>query len=193
MPDGRRPAATEERVLEIVRGAGRASWAASRAERAVAPGASLERDLGLGSLERVELLVRLEARLRPGARATASSASTRPAEIARAARRRPAPDAHARAPARPRLAAADAGRRAAAHAPRDALAPRAAPSPSGRTCSCARTTAREQTITLRRGCCAERARRWPAACASAGVRARRHRGPDAAHRLRLPAHASRAS
>ena len=33
----------------------------ARARRAVAPGASLERDIGLGSLERVELLLRLES------------------------------------------------------------------------------------------------------------------------------------
>jgi 1-acyl-sn-glycerol-3-phosphate acyltransferase len=47
-------------VLDILRGlAGEAGG--ERAARAVRPGASLERDLGLGSLERVELLLRLEA------------------------------------------------------------------------------------------------------------------------------------
>lgn len=54
-------AATElqERVLEIVRGlAGEVGGA--RAQRAASPRASLERDLGLGSLERVELMARLE-------------------------------------------------------------------------------------------------------------------------------------
>jgi len=50
----------QDRVLEIVRGlAGEVGGA--RALHAAAPRASLERDLGLGSLERVELLARLEA------------------------------------------------------------------------------------------------------------------------------------
>ena len=50
----------EARVIEVVRVlAGETGGA--RAARAVSPEASLERDLGLGSLERVELLVRLEA------------------------------------------------------------------------------------------------------------------------------------
>jgi 1-acyl-sn-glycerol-3-phosphate acyltransferase len=57
------PAATlqevQERVLEVVRGlAGELSG--ERGVRAVGPGASLEREVGLGSLERVELLLRLE-------------------------------------------------------------------------------------------------------------------------------------
>ncbi len=59
MPDAA-TAATEERVLEIVRELA-LELGGSRAERAVSPEASLERDIGLGSLERVELLVRLEA------------------------------------------------------------------------------------------------------------------------------------
>jgi 1-acyl-sn-glycerol-3-phosphate acyltransferase len=49
----------EARVLEIVRVLAR-ELGGARAERAVSDGASLERDVGLGSLERVELLVRLE-------------------------------------------------------------------------------------------------------------------------------------
>ncbi len=53
-------AATEQRVLEIVRELA-LELGGSRAQRAVSPAASLERDIGLGSLERVELLVRLEA------------------------------------------------------------------------------------------------------------------------------------
>ena len=48
------------RILEIVREL-TSELHGARAERAVAPEASLERDLGLGSLERVELLSRLEA------------------------------------------------------------------------------------------------------------------------------------
>ena len=49
----------EARVLEVVRGLARETGGA-RAERAVRAHASLERDVGLGSLERVELLLRLE-------------------------------------------------------------------------------------------------------------------------------------
>jgi len=48
-----------ERVLETVRALARETGGA-RAERAVSPTASLEREIGLGSLERVELLARLE-------------------------------------------------------------------------------------------------------------------------------------
>ena len=54
-----RPDEVEARVLAVVRGLARETGGA-RAERAVAPGASLEREVGLGSLERVELLARLE-------------------------------------------------------------------------------------------------------------------------------------
>ena len=48
-----------ERVLDVVRQLARETGGA-RAERAVAAGASLEREVGLGSLERVELVARLE-------------------------------------------------------------------------------------------------------------------------------------
>ena len=48
-----------ERVLDIVRSLAR-EVGGPRAERAVAEEASLEREVGLGSLERVELLIRLE-------------------------------------------------------------------------------------------------------------------------------------
>ena len=52
--------AVQERVLEVVRElAGEVGG--PRAQRATAPGASLERDIGLGSLERVELQLRLES------------------------------------------------------------------------------------------------------------------------------------
>jgi 1-acyl-sn-glycerol-3-phosphate acyltransferase len=51
--------AVEERVVDVVRGLARETGGA-RAERAVSPTASLEREVGLGSLERVELLARLE-------------------------------------------------------------------------------------------------------------------------------------
>jgi fatty-acyl-CoA synthase len=54
--------ATLAQVLEVV-GALAEELGGSRARRAVAPGASLERDIGLGSLERVELLLRLESSL----------------------------------------------------------------------------------------------------------------------------------
>ncbi len=49
----------QQRVVEIVRELARETGG-SRAERAVAASASLEREVGLGSLERVELLLRLE-------------------------------------------------------------------------------------------------------------------------------------
>ncbi len=48
-----------ERVLDVVRALARETGG-PRAERAVSPDASLEREVGLGSLERVELLARLE-------------------------------------------------------------------------------------------------------------------------------------
>jgi 1-acyl-sn-glycerol-3-phosphate acyltransferase len=51
--------ADEERVLEIVRGLAQELGHVS-AVRSATPGAHLDRDLGLGSLERVELLLRLE-------------------------------------------------------------------------------------------------------------------------------------
>jgi 1-acyl-sn-glycerol-3-phosphate acyltransferase len=53
------PADVEARVLAVVRELV-AETGGERAVRAVGPQASLERDLGLGSLERVELLLRLE-------------------------------------------------------------------------------------------------------------------------------------
>jgi 1-acyl-sn-glycerol-3-phosphate acyltransferase len=52
--------AVEQRVLEVVRALAE-EVGGTRAASAVAPEASLERDVGLGSLERVELLLRLEA------------------------------------------------------------------------------------------------------------------------------------
>src|SRR5262245_15702738 len=63
-PDGKGalavPGTAEARVLEIV-GALAFELGGARARRAVVPDASLERDIGLGSLERVELLLRLES------------------------------------------------------------------------------------------------------------------------------------
>jgi len=56
---GPSPEAVLERVLDVVRSLARETGGA-RAERAVLPAASLEREVGLGSLERVELLARLE-------------------------------------------------------------------------------------------------------------------------------------
>ncbi|HVR72672.1 MAG TPA: AMP-binding protein [Vicinamibacteria bacterium] len=53
------PAAIQDKVLEVVRALA-AEAGGGRAARAASPEASLERDLGLGSLERVELLLRLE-------------------------------------------------------------------------------------------------------------------------------------
>jgi 1-acyl-sn-glycerol-3-phosphate acyltransferase len=53
------PEAVLERVLDVVRALARETGG-PRAERAVSAEASLEREVGLGSLERVELLARLE-------------------------------------------------------------------------------------------------------------------------------------
>ncbi len=53
---------TEERVLAIARDLAR-ELSGDRAANAVTPTASLERDVGFGSLERVELLMRLETEL----------------------------------------------------------------------------------------------------------------------------------
>src|SRR6187549_3851998 len=50
----------EERVLAVVRALAQ-EVGGGRAARAVAPGASLDREIGLGSLEKVELIARLEA------------------------------------------------------------------------------------------------------------------------------------
>lgn len=54
--------ACQERVLEVLRQLA-LELGGSRALRAVAPTASLEREVGLGSLEGVELLLRLESAL----------------------------------------------------------------------------------------------------------------------------------
>src|SRR5512143_2655592 len=56
---GSRPEPALERVLDVVRALARETGG-PRAERAVTAEASLEREVGLGSLERVELLARLE-------------------------------------------------------------------------------------------------------------------------------------
>ena len=53
------PVSVQDKVLDIVRALA-AEVGGPRAARAASPEASLERDLGLGSLERVELLLRLE-------------------------------------------------------------------------------------------------------------------------------------
>ncbi len=52
--------AAEEQVLDVIRKLAE-EVGGGRAARAVAPTASLDRDIGLGSLEKVELLVRLES------------------------------------------------------------------------------------------------------------------------------------
>ncbi len=56
---GPAPEEVQERVLEVVRALARETGG-PRAERAATPSASLEREVGLGSLERVELVARLE-------------------------------------------------------------------------------------------------------------------------------------
>src|SRR5512142_2398427 len=53
---------TEERIVAVVRDLAR-ELSGDRVANAVTPTASLDRDVGLGSLERVELLMRLETEL----------------------------------------------------------------------------------------------------------------------------------
>ena len=84
----------EQRIVEIVRDLA-VEVGGQRAAAAVSPTASLERDVGLGSLERVELLVRIEAGLGRDVADGFLSLDT-PREIARAlagstATRAPAP------------------------------------------------------------------------------------------------------
>jgi 1-acyl-sn-glycerol-3-phosphate acyltransferase len=74
--------ATLERVVGIVRALA-LEVGGDRAARAVAPGASLEREVGLGSLERVELLTRLEAAFGRPLQDAALQIDT-PADLARA-------------------------------------------------------------------------------------------------------------
>ena len=74
----------EERVLEVVRGM-MEELGAGRAPRALTARSSLERDAGLGSLERVELLLRLEAAFGRSLDEGALQADTA-AELARAVR-----------------------------------------------------------------------------------------------------------
>jgi fatty-acyl-CoA synthase len=69
-------------VLDVVRGLA-AELGGRRAEHAVSPEASLERDIGLGSLERVELMLRLEGAFGRRLGDDALALDT-PAELARA-------------------------------------------------------------------------------------------------------------
>src|SRR5262245_33170539 len=94
------PADVEARVLAVVRELV-AETGGERAVRAVSPRGSLERDLGRGSLERVELLLRLE---NPFGRSLADGALEvdTPAELAQALGASPVADreaSHARGPA----------------------------------------------------------------------------------------------
>src|SRR4030095_16610613 len=72
----------EDRVLELVRALA-AELGGGRALRALSAQSSLERDAGLGSLERVELLLRLEAAFGRSLDEAALQADT-PAQLARA-------------------------------------------------------------------------------------------------------------
>jgi 1-acyl-sn-glycerol-3-phosphate acyltransferase len=103
-----RPEAVLERVLEVVRALARETGGAA-AERAVSPDASLERAVGLGSLERVELLARLERAFGRGLDDRCLALDS-PAGLARALVEA-APDTPLRLPAREEAlgAAADVG------------------------------------------------------------------------------------
>ena len=96
-PPGPSPEAVVERVLDVVRALARETGG-PRAERAVSPDASLEREVGLGSLERVELLARLERAFSRALDDRCLSLDT-PGELARALREA-APGEALRLPAR---------------------------------------------------------------------------------------------
>src|SRR5262245_22725056 len=133
------------RVLDVVREIARESGG-SRALRAVAPDSSLEREVGLGSLERVELLVRLE-------RAFDRSLDDRflQLDLPRAAHAAHRPDAGSRPlrlPARrPEL---EAGRVVAARTVHESLFRHAVAEPDRPTVYLREDDGREETITYGR-------------------------------------------
>src|SRR5688572_22571873 len=102
-------AAVLDTVLEVVRGLAE-EVGGPRAARAVAPEASLEREVGLGSLERVELVLRLETALGRTLDERLIEADT-PAQLARVAAEAPVSGVPARG-SRPSAAPAPLAARA---------------------------------------------------------------------------------
>jgi fatty-acyl-CoA synthase len=94
----------EERVLEVVRALA-VELGGGRAPRPLSARSSLERDAGLGSLERVELLLRIETAFGRRLDEEALQADT-PAELARAVRAAAGPQAAAAGESAPALPAA---------------------------------------------------------------------------------------
>ena len=174
-----------ERVLDVVRQLARETGGA-RAERAVSAGASLEREVGLGSLERVELVARLErafARPLDDTCLAVDTAAGLARAVLEAAPGEPLPPAARQQRARRR----ERDRRRRANARRVAVAARRA-----RSRARARVPARRRRRAGRRarGLVREAARRGGrgrGGPARARHRTRRHGRADAPHRARLPA------
>ena len=166
-PGRRRPSPTTSsaRVLDVVRQLARETGGA-RAERAVAASASLEREVGLGSLERVELVARLE---RAFGRALDDGclAVDTPAGLARAILEAPAE--RAAASCRRAQQPAGAGPRDLRRGPdarRVALAARGARARARSTCSCAATPRTQPSRRSATGACATRRPPSRRGCAS---------------------------
>ena len=173
-----------ERVLDVVRQLARETGGA-RAERAVSATASLEREIGLGSLERVELVARLErAFARPlddGCLAVDTAAG-----LARAILEA-APGEPLRLPAREQaLGAASAIGTGVRDAVRLALAARRARSPARARVPARRGQGRGRASDLVRQV-ARRGGGRRGGPARARHRARRHGRAHAPHRARFPA------
>ena len=164
-PEARRPRTASSRWCAP----SRARLGGERAERAVAAAASLEREVGLGSLERVELLAPPRARLRPRPRRPRAWPST-PRPTGPRARRGAGRASRLR---RPRSRAEPLGRRGrsrAAATVHESLWRRAELDPRASTSTCARRPREGRRRARRRSptaACATRRRRWRAACASA--------------------------
>lgn len=77
------PSSTEGQILEVIRDL-LLELGSTRAAESLTMNSSLDRDLGLGSLERVELLVRLEARFKTRLPEEVAQESETPADWARA-------------------------------------------------------------------------------------------------------------
>ncbi len=157
-----------ERVLDVVRQLARETGGV-RAARAVAAQASLERDVGLGSLERVELLARLERAFgRP--LDDASLAVDTAAGLARAVLEA-APSEPLRLPAPVRApGGGERDRRRRPQPVRRRCCATPSSSPSASTSTCGATSAPATSPSATAGC-STRPRPSRAACASAASRA----------------------
>ena len=158
--------ATLDRVVGHRRGSWPSRWGATGGPRAPLRRASLERDLGLGSLERVELLTAAGGGVRPAPRRRRAAARHpgRAGPRRRRCGRRRADPCASTAP-RPRLARAAGRARSRAYRPRGPLPARARRARPAHASTCARrTAARTRSPTAGSGA---RPPRWREACASA--------------------------